>query len=245
MTDTKKKMSKASKITAIVIDVISAIFIIFAVILVTSSIISSKKGYTSVFGYAYYTVASSSMDADKEDSFAKGDIIYVKLMNAEQKQTLKEGDVITFWDSIAGQKALNTHRIIEVIQKDGKTVSFRTKGDANIASDVSLRPIDEVQGKYVGKTKGFGKAIIWLQSKTGFLVAITIPSVLLVLYCVFLVVKNVLSYNQSRNAMSSYEHSEAHEKELRDKIREELMKEMQKPEGTDGEPSDTSKKDGE
>ncbi|NCA92127.1 signal peptidase I [bacterium] len=224
------------KIANWIISVISIIIACFALVLIISTITSSKKGYTSIFNYAYFTVESESMNKG-EEGFAKGDIIYVKLLNDEEKAQLKKGDVITFWDIIDGQKKLNTHRIEQVMTQDNGAIKFLTKGDANEYSDIRLRDFDDVQGIYKGKAEGFGSAIMWMQSKTGFLVCVIIPSILIVLYCLYLVIYNVIQYNKQKIVLAKEEIKEEMDGELRQKLKEELLKEIEQQKAKEQEPS--------
>lgn len=220
------KREKARKIINIVVSTLSIIIACFALVLIVSTISSSKKGYTSIFGYAYFTVASGSMDAG-ENGFAEKDIVYVKLLSNEQKADLKVGDVITFWDTLGGKRELNTHRIVELVTQNDGAVKFRTKGDANDSPDWYLRTFDDVQGIYKGKSEGFGSAIMWLQSKTGFLVSVLIPSMLIVLYCLYLVIFNIIEFNKKKLVLAKEEMKEEMDGEMRQKLKEELLKEME------------------
>lgn len=233
-----KTMNKGNikKIANWIISIISIIIACFALVLIISTITSSKKGYTSIFNYAYFTVESESMNMG-EEGFAKGDIIYVKLLNDEEKAQLKKGDVITFWDIIDGQKKLNTHRIEQVMTQDNGAIKFLTKGDANEYSDIRLRDFDDIQGIYKGKAEGFGSAIMWMQSKTGFLVCVIIPSILIVLYCLYLVIYNVIQYNKQKIVLAKEEIKEEMDGELRQKLKEELLKEIENEKAKEQEPS--------
>ena len=232
--------SKAGKIVSIAINVLSVIIMLFAVIIVVNSLVSSNRGYPTFFGYAYYTVESDSMAKDvssgevKSDNFSRGDVIKVKIAgdNAE-KASYKVGDVITFWDTIHAQKALDTHRIIEVVEEEGRVVGYYTKGDNNLTADSIMRTIDDVQGKYEGKASGIGNVILFLQSKTGFLICVLLPAALIMLYCIGLVVFNIVQYNKRRYVMAGEEayakaaaENSKKEEEMREQIRAQLLKEM-------------------
>lgn len=219
------KKEKARIIVNWVASILSIIIACFALILIVSNITSAKKGYTSIFGYAYFTVESESMNA--ENGFAKGDIIYVKLLNDDQKMQLKEGEIITFWDTINARRELNTHRILNVVDQNDGSVKFRTKGDANINYDMTLRTLDDVQGVYQGKSPGFGKAIMWIQTKTGFLVSVVVPSVLIVLYCLYLVIFYVVQYNKKKLVLVKEEMKDEMDEAMRAKLKQELLQELE------------------
>lgn len=232
--------SKAGKIVSIAINVLSVIIMLFAVIIVVNSLVSSNRGYPTFFGYAYYTVESDSMAKDvssgevKSDNFSRGDVIKVKIAGDNtEKASYKVGDVITFWDTIHAEKALDTHRIIEVVEEEGRVVGYYTKGDNNLTADSIMRTIDDVQGKYEGKASGIGNVILFLQSKTGFLICVLLPAALIMLYCIGLVVFNIVQYNKRRYVMAGEEayakaaaENSKKEEEMREQIRAQLLKEM-------------------
>lgn len=134
------------------------------------------------------------MAGDKKDNFAYGDLIVSKLLSDKKKAQLEVGDVITFWTVIEGKRDLNTHRILSI--ETGAQVAYITKGDANIDED-PLRVLNsEVVGKYQFKMKGTGKALLFFQSSTGFLIFVVIPSALALAYCVFLFVRNLRGFTK-------------------------------------------------
>ena len=119
-------MKKALKI---VFNVIAWVVLIFA-LLITILVFSSDKnnGTASLLGYIPLTVESDSM----KPTFKKGDLIISK--EIDDINSLKKGDVITFWTLIDGKKVKNTHRIAEVLNDNG-SVGFITRGDANNVDD--------------------------------------------------------------------------------------------------------------
>ena len=89
-------MKKALKI---VFNVIAWVVLIFA-LLITILVFSSDKnnGTASLLGYIPLTVESDSM----KPTFKKGDLITSK--EIDDINSLKKGDVITFWTLIDGKK---------------------------------------------------------------------------------------------------------------------------------------------
>lgn len=89
-------MKKALKI---VFNVIAWVVLIFA-LLITILVFSSDKnnGTASLLGYVPLTVESDSM----KPTFKKGDLIISK--EIDDINSLKKGDVITFWTLIEGKK---------------------------------------------------------------------------------------------------------------------------------------------
>ena len=101
---------------------------------------ASNSPNKSLFGYRYYTVLTPSM----EPAYSVGDMVFVKLMNADAIQV---GDVITFNPSSNGEAYL-THRVVEKLYDYNGTgvTCFRTKGDANDSEDSFLIDEDRVIG---------------------------------------------------------------------------------------------------
>lgn len=92
-----------------------------------------KKTYFDVFGYTLFEVKTGSM----ADSIQIGDLVVVKVLNSNEKNELKSGDIISFIDN----NYIITHRINFI-----DTNKIITKGDANNVVDT---PIDK--GAVIGK----------------------------------------------------------------------------------------------
>lgn len=207
---------------SLVVNVLTVAIVLFSVILAVSSIVSKGKGYVNILGYSYLSVATESMKGGNEDSFDEGDIIRVKILNNKQKTECEEGQIITFWDEHISynKRLLNSHRVVEVV-RNGDKVSYRTKGDNNNDPDQYLRPSEDVVGVYKGKANGIGSAMLWMQTKTGFLVCVVVPSGIVLVYAIIMMVINAV--HVSANKALSGDAKAKLEAELREKI----LKEMQ------------------
>lgn len=139
-----------------------AVLVAVAVLSVVSFVRSKgTENYIPGIGpYKFLAVLSGSMSP----TFNTYDMIVDKQISTE---TLKQGDVITSWID----NSLVTHRIAEVIKRDGNTF-FRTKGDANNVEDEREIPSKDVVGKllfhipYLGlvmsKIRGpIGIGVVW------------------------------------------------------------------------------------
>lgn len=202
----KQKTKKALNIT---VNVIVSIIVVLVLILTINIIVSGKKGYTSVFGYAHVAVRSDSMDGDKPDSFQKGDLLKVKILSDKEKQELKVNDIITFYypvsKSVPGAQyvtidgkphIINSHRIEKV---EGDRIF--TRGDKEGAPlDLGNRQYSDIIGKVVSHIDGIGNVTLWFQSQTGFFVCVVLPSLLIVVYCIYNLVKAVLERNKETAA---------------------------------------------
>lgn len=200
---------KTKKALNITVNVIVSIIVLFVLILTINIIASGKKGYTNLFGYAHVAVRSDSMDGDQPDSFKKGDLLKVKILSESEKQELKEGDIITFYQpvsqSVPGAKyvsidgkphIINSHRIVEV-----RNDRIYTRGDKEgAAQDPGNRQYSDIIGKVVSHTDGLGNVTLWFQSQTGFFVCVVLPSLLVVVYCIYNLVKVILERNKETAA---------------------------------------------
>lgn len=125
-----------------------------------------------------------SVDGEKT-TFRKiksGDLIIIKTAKAED---IKIGDVISFFDPKSGNSAVVTHRVIalEYNEATGKLVNFRTRGDNNNSADPDPVPVENLVGRWTGKTFGaLGNIAIFLQTTPGLILCIAVPIVLLVGY---------------------------------------------------------------
>lgn len=129
--------------------VIIACVILIPVLVINLSIMFQAKTnedvVPSIFGYKPFMVLSGSMETE----IRKGDLIITKIVDPS---ALEVDDVIAFRDA-AG--TVTTHRIIDVVVKDGETY-FITKGDNNSSQDRNLVELKDVEGIYVGRIPGIG-----------------------------------------------------------------------------------------
>ena len=129
------------EIVNIVLNCIFYVFIFLLLLFSISQIVGSKAGHVkNVFGLGYETVLSDSMmPKDKtlksKDSFSKGDLIWVNTLSKKEKNKLKVGDIVTFWDTVTerpNQKRgfLNTHRIVDIkYGESNEIVAIVCQGD--------------------------------------------------------------------------------------------------------------------
>ena len=137
----------------IISTILVAVILFFAILLVT----------LKVAGFNLLTVLSGSM----EPAYHVGSLIFVKNVDVN---TLKENDVITF---MADEDTIVTHRIYSVLNEVGDdgstTLKFRTKGDANTATDASLVDYRNVIGTPVLSIPYLGYLANFIQRPPGIL----------------------------------------------------------------------------
>lgn len=147
----------------IIIYIILIPILIYNISLIIQSLVKTSET-PNFFGIKTYVIISGSMKSELQI----GDIVIVKKVGQDE---LKNGDIISFRQ---GQSVI-THRISEVIEKDGK-VQYKTKGDNNNAEDSGSISYDMIEGKVVKHISKIGNIAIILQNKG------TIIFIILLLY---------------------------------------------------------------
>lgn len=122
---------------------------------------TNKNAIPSVFGYKPFIVLSGSMETE----IHKGDLIVTKKVDPE---TLKVDDVIAFRDA---EETVTTHRIIDIVEKEGETY-FITKGDNNNTQDDNLVSYSDVEGIYVFRIAGVGSMMNSLAQPTTIIILV-------------------------------------------------------------------------
>lgn len=182
---TIRMISKIISYTFIVLLMIIASFLIFFVI---TSKIAQKKGQYPPYGL--YTIISPSM-TPKLNVY---DVILIK--NVDTK-TLKVGDIITFYSTniMVGNTPI-THRIIEIVDVPNEGKRFIVKGDFNKLPDDEKVDPKKVLGKVIFKIPAFGKLQYFIASKKGWLLAIIIPTILIIVYDIYKILRLVKLRNK-------------------------------------------------
>ena len=228
MASEKKGLSpKTKKIINIAVDVVVAIILALALFLAICTISSKSNGYdqyTEVFGKAYLAVQSDSMKGDKEDSFARGDLITIKIVEGDEAKKLKVGDIVSFKDKtiVNGKWVINTHRIIEVNGEENNATSYVTHGDNVEEGNNETVLASEIIGVYQGKAGGIGHLFLFMNSSAGFFTCIVLPTLLIVAYFAVNLVLVIRKEKKVQDAAAVQ--AQADEKE---RIRQELLEEMQ------------------
>lgn len=109
---------------------------------------------------------------------SSGDLI---ICNTAEAPEIAVGDVISFFDPMGSGTSVVTHRVLEIVEKDGE-LSFRTKGDNNNAEDQVLVPAGNLVGLYQSRIPGAGSVAMFMQTTPGLIVCVVLPIILLVGY---------------------------------------------------------------
>lgn len=156
------RKNKKYKIIALII---FAIFIIIAYnifLLIISNY--DDNDATKILGFKAYVITTESMSP----AINRGDIIII-----HEKELLKVGDIITFFENDTGE--IITHRIAKITD-DG----YITKGDSNTETDSRIVHSDNIQGKVTLILPTFGNYIANLK-KIRYIFIIVIVIITLIL----------------------------------------------------------------
>lgn len=191
---------------------LNTIFYLIIVGLLVFSImtIRSKKANSipNIFGRGYVAVASDSMDATmpewvedgKPKPFKKNTLLFIKVLESDDKQKLEVGDIVTFYDD--NLEALNTHRIKEVNKQGDQIVSIVTQGDKYQDDDGKVEQVllSRVYAVHSGKRiNGLGVIFIGLQNKYVFAFAIILPVFIILILQAYITFNAFYKLKQEKN----------------------------------------------
>lgn len=223
-------MSKAKvlkRVGAVFVDLIIVALVLLSIIISISSITAkANNGVPDLFGYSPFSVQTDSMNP----TLSKGDYIFVEKCDPE---TLQVGDIVTYFTIIDGNRAINTHRIVDIYDTDG-IIQYQTQGDnkeTNPDPDKILLDTDDVIGKYTGTSiPVMGSVIDYLSTKTGFFLVILLPVLLFTLYQIFNLVR-ILMYNHKVDVINAA--NEATSDEVKEAIIAEYLAKQKQEEAED------------
>lgn len=141
-------------------------------ILVLAVVLLIFTAFNPVQNFKLFRVNSGSM----EPVIKVGSVVLVQKIDTK---TLKENDVITY-NLSSDEKLAVTHRITEVVLKNGKTI-YRTKGDANKAEDATEISLEQIKGKVIFSIPFLGYLSLWMRKPLGFILLIILPALLLII----------------------------------------------------------------
>ncbi len=185
---------KLTKVLNIIVNILIVMIFVISVFVLSVTLTTKSQGVPNLFGYAPMTVISDSM----EPTYEVGDLIIGEVV--EPGDTFEVGDIVTFQQEINGQISLNTHRIVEVEERDGKRY-YQTKGDnalAPIDDDVKTEVDFVAKCTETRKVSGLGNVFTFITSSMGFFICILLPMILFFIYEAVRVVINVVAYNKEK-----------------------------------------------
>lgn len=169
---------KEKSLVSTIANIVSTVVLVFSIAICVLVIVSMKSstGVASLFGYSVLSVKSNSM----EPVFQKSDLIVIQMTKPTDR--FQEGDIVSFvtYDSF-GTRFVNTHRIVHV-DKGNTRDRYTTKGDNAAANDRKKLYSNSIIGKYTGqKVAGLGKIVDFINSPTGILLCVVIPSAIIII----------------------------------------------------------------
>ena len=227
--DKLKKVIKMSMNISFYLIIIS--LILFAV---ANMRIKKENNIANIFGYGFLSVQSNSMLGELDDSFEKGDMIFVKLLDETDRENLSVGDIVTYYDMSI--RAFNTHRIVKVNLEEDYVI---TQADYNpVSQSANTSPdqpitFDQVIAVYDGHVANLGTTLDYVQSPNGFAVVVILPVLIILFYEGFNLLRNIMALNKEK-LESKYKEDLNKTHELleieKQKMREALMKELRQKE---------------
>lgn len=230
----KKSDSKIFKVVKVFGNVFFYTLIVFLLLFSIANMqIKSKDDIANIFGTGFLPVLSDSMEGSKNDSFNKGDLLFVKLFNQDDTSKLVVGVIVTFYDPTID--ALNTHRIVEVsntfvVTQGDKAYNLAPyiTGENNNGKDYQVVTISNIKAIHTGSLANVGSAITYLQTGTGFALFVILPVVLLLAYQGFVLTKTLLAVNKEKIEAKHAVDKESLLEAEKDRIRKELLEELKK-----------------
>lgn len=159
--------------TVLVLLILVAIFLLYLTI---ASKIYASKGMDFEPKYSLYTIISPSM----EPNLRVYDVIVDQ--RVDSVNDIQIGDVITFisTSSISSNKTI-THRVIDIIIDENGNYQYKTKGDNNLSPDMAYAEYNNIIGKVIFKIPQLGRIQFFLANQGGWLVAIVIPALVIII----------------------------------------------------------------
>ena len=137
--------------------------------------------------YGAYVIVSGSM----EPLIKIKDAVLIK--RVDTADDVKRGDVVTYRATDPTYYGvLITHRIVDIKEENGEKI-YITKGDHNETVDRSPINLSQITGKVVMRIPKIGYIKYFLVLSYGWIIAIVIPSLLVIVMDVYKLVKNIMN----------------------------------------------------
>lgn len=195
---------KMKKILSVVADILVILVILLAIVVSISSFTSrANGGVPNLFGYTAFSIKTDSMSP----TIKAGDYILGEKCDSNE---LKAGDVITYFTIYEGQRIINTHRIVDVIDDNG-LIYFQTQGDnpvTNPTPDEELVAPGDVISRYNGTLiPKFGFVMTFLGTQLGFFICILVPVLLFTIWQIYKLILTIM-HNQKVKLLEGLDEAE-------------------------------------
>lgn len=276
--ENKEPQDKKALVKKILVIVGNVVFYAIIIVLFLFSLMNINAGngsqnFPNLFGKGMLSVESNSMERNEGgyhpaewDTYGigeikKGDLVYDDVFNGDIN-SLKIGDIITFYDSVID--ALNTHRIVYInaennyVITQGDYVITQYASDSHyydatwtdvakndmLTSDHSFAQIvqkNDIKGVVTGVNPGAGSVLSNIRQN--WLFYFVIPIAVILLIEIVFVVKNFLDLRHEKNKADLADDKEAMLAELeaeKEKMRQELLAELRAQQAAEAKPLETA-----
>ncbi|PJE67563.1 signal peptidase I, partial [Candidatus Shapirobacteria bacterium CG10_big_fil_rev_8_21_14_0_10_40_9] len=158
----KKKLKKA----------ISIFQWLFTAVLVLVVLLLIFTTFNPIKSFQVLRVMSGSM----EPAIKVGSVAFTQKVKPE---ALKKGEIITYASAEDPNMSV-THRLVEIEEKEGKTV-FKTKGDANNTEDITEVSSSQIKGRVIFSLPFLGYLSVWIRKPLGFGLLVILPAILIII----------------------------------------------------------------
>lgn len=153
---------------------------VFTAALLVSVLLLVFTTFSPLKAIYLYKVMSGSM----EPAIHTGSVVITQII---QPAKLRKGDVISYTAN-NDESATITHRLVNIKSKKNSLV-FNTKGDANKTNDPDEITPQRIKGKVLVSIPFLGYVLEWLKTPLGFIIAIVVPALYIVISEAFTVKK--------------------------------------------------------
>ncbi len=187
---------KIAKIISNIIFYILLAIIILLVIYIVIVNVYKKQDKLGEIPINFYTILTQSM----YPKIKAGDII-ITYKNSDD--LYKVNDVITFISQSAASEGITiTHRIVKIKSIDNE-IYYITKGDSNNADDQTPVSSNNVVGKVIIKIPKAGFIQQFLIGQFGWLVAIVLPCLGIIIYDLIKIFKKIIKIKNKNKVLTS------------------------------------------
>ena len=184
----------------------------------------------------FYLLYLIQWKVTNKDSFNKGDLIIVRMLNEKSIKKLEVGDIVTFYDW--NILRINTHRVVDVgpnyvITQGDKAANSAAYviGGNNDGKQYETVLNDDLIAVQRSTWTNAGTAVEKIQTPVGFALAIIVPVFILLVIQGINLARAVLSISKNKLEQKHQLDKESVLKDLeaeKDKMRKELLEELKK-----------------
>lgn len=220
-----------------------ALLLLFSIMNINGG--NKTQGFPNIFGKGFLSVQSDSMKGENPDSFVRGDLLFVDVFNPKDYDSLEVGMIVTFYDDNIDN--LNSHRIVYIARDDnGKILSLAVQGDFSVSLSGTYNPADpnrgsidmdllnrkdvvnlmadDIKGVVTGKWSGAGTALDFMRNYWLFI--FVLPVLCLMLFEIFMVVKNVMALQAEKQRIANKEQTAIDMEAQKEELRKQILAEM-------------------